>query len=124
MTDVNYGATLEAINNKADRDLNNTYLVPSPIDYVIETGANEDNSQWYRLWKSGWLEQGGQGYFKDNQIVTFLKPYKNTNYSLSGVRVTSGGTFGTKDLTATGFTVWNADENYSTSGWYACGYSA
>ena len=37
MTDINYGATLEALNNKVDLDLGN--LNPVPADYIVNWGG-------------------------------------------------------------------------------------
>lgn len=52
-------------------------------DYVVERYNNGTN--WYRVYKSGWIEQGGVtgalGYNTSNTI-NFLKPYQNTNYSV------------------------------------------
>lgn len=52
----------------------------STLDYVVERGTS--GNQWYELWKSGRLIQGG---VVDNALaagtsVTLLKPYKDTNY--------------------------------------------
>ena len=57
MAEINVGQISEALNNKADLDLNNT----NPFaDYVIEWKAPTSSDQsWYRLYKSGWIEQGG-----------------------------------------------------------------
>ena len=52
-------------------------------DYVVEFQVNSDGS-WYRKYKSGWLEQGGGFASNDdtNTVVTLLKPYANTTYSI------------------------------------------
>lgn len=52
-------------------------------DYVVEFQVNVDGS-WYRKYKSGWLEQGGGFASNDdtNTVVTLLKPYANTTYSI------------------------------------------
>lgn len=79
MTDVNTddGAMLEALNDKADRDLNNTV---NTVDYVVERGGN--SSKWYKRWKSGWLEQGGIQDLNNGGDIQFLKPYANTNVTV------------------------------------------
>ena len=66
--------------SKADTALSN---VLANIDYVVESQVNADGS-WYRKYKSGWLEQGGGFSSNDatNTIVTLLKPYANTTYSI------------------------------------------
>lgn len=53
-------------------------------DYVVESQVNVDGS-WYRKYKSGWLEQGGQtaGIAGSTPTtVTLLKPYNNTAYNV------------------------------------------
>jgi len=88
MSDINVGAMAEAINDKADRDLNN---VTSGIDYVIEsqlpTAAN--NYTWYRKYKSGWVEQGCLS-IKDGTTFNFPIEMASTNYSV--VALTKVGT--------------------------------
>jgi len=56
---IDTGEILEALNDKADRDLHNTQPVVG--DYVVEwqTPTSSNNYTWYRLYKSGWVEQGG-----------------------------------------------------------------
>ena len=57
---------------KADRDLNNT---PANIDYVVKTGSSA--AGWYRLYKSGWIEQGG---VSAESIITLPKEMADTSY--------------------------------------------
>lgn len=74
-------AELQAVDSsKADTSLSN---VLTNIDYVVESQVNADGS-WYRKYKSGWLEQGGGFGSNDatDTIVTLLKPYANTTYSI------------------------------------------
>ena len=70
----------QGLSGKADTNLGN---VPSNYDYVVESQVNADGS-WYRKYKSGWLEQGGGFVSNDatDTIVTLLKPYANTTYSI------------------------------------------
>ena len=58
MAEINVGQISEALNNKADLDLNNTQPL---ADYVVEyqRPTADNNYTWYRLYKSGWVEQGG-----------------------------------------------------------------
>lgn len=49
---------------------------------VIETYQN--GSSWYRVYSDGWCEQGGVDTGTGSEkTITFLKPFANTNYSLS-----------------------------------------
>ena len=56
------------------------------MDYVVEDWQQGQN--WYRVWKSGWVEQGG-GFTVKNDYVTetisFRKPFKNTTYYASAM---------------------------------------
>lgn len=104
--------------------------------YISESKYNSDGS-WYRKWSDGWIEQGGYfiskvtSYMED--VVTYLKPFKNTNY---GLFVTIGIT-GKNDapfqaaytqpikLTTTSFTkIFYPSDGTRECKWYACGMGA
>lgn len=53
------GITVEVLNDKLDADLGNSKYskFDAVIDYQEPTASN--NYTWYRLYKSGWVEQGG-----------------------------------------------------------------
>lgn len=74
------GIVLEALNGKADLDLNN---VPGNYDYVVEE-ITDGNGRWARVWKSGKLEAGGYTttttVSQVNEVITFLRPFADTNY--------------------------------------------
>lgn len=80
--DINFGAITEALNDKADRDLNNTNPV---ADYVVER-YDDEQGNWYEVWKSGKLRQGG--FFGSNvsswtnATINYMKPFSDTKYSL------------------------------------------
>lgn len=60
-----------------------TYL-GQETDYVVESQVNADGS-WYRKYKSGWVEQGGQTPTVAGgatTTVTLLKPYNNAVYNV------------------------------------------
>lgn len=51
------------------------------IRYIVEEYHSE--TQWYKIWSDGWVEQGG--YIinpSSNETVNLLKPYNNINYSV------------------------------------------
>ena len=55
------------------------------VDYVVESKLpTEEDPTWYRLYKSGWIEQGGRYVFSSSAYTQFnlLKEMANTNYSL------------------------------------------
>lgn len=154
--EVNYsvGQLLEAINNKADLDgsnLDNTSfetfinsLVDAKlgnIDYVIESKvATDEDPTWYRVYKSGWVEQGGQtdsitasSNANKSITITFNKPFIDTNYLVQMTYKNGGSGYAgsqchANNLTTTSCTlnVWS-NEGYSATTalfWYACGQSA
>ena len=60
MTAIDTGMILEALNDKTDRNCRNidtTSGADVVIEYQLPTAQN--NHRWYRLYKSGWIEQGG-----------------------------------------------------------------
>lgn len=64
---------LEALNDKADRDLMN---VATGADVVVEyqmPNAN-NNYTWYRKYASGWIEQGGRSPNTSDAQVTITFP--------------------------------------------------
>lgn len=79
MADINTGAFSEALNLKADIDLRN--IDTNKCDIVIEYQEPdpENDYKWYRLYASGWVEQGGTA---DTQNATINLPIlmANTHY--------------------------------------------
>jgi hypothetical protein len=66
ISEVLWNGFLSALDNKANKDLDNTPLATA--DYVVETWQKADKTAWYRKYKSGWVEQGG-GPVRDNPIT-------------------------------------------------------
>jgi len=82
---INYGAFSEALNDKSDRDLRNiTADADCVIEWQLPTEGN--NYTWYRLYKSGWLEQGGwvpknwSSSTYNGYTVSFPKAFANLGY--------------------------------------------
>lgn len=72
----------QAINN-LENEVNSLKVIETGADYVVASGHTEDNTQWYRKWKSGWLEQGGVGDYNVNKFhITLLKSFVDTNYTV------------------------------------------
>ena len=66
--------------------------LPENSDYVIESQepTEANGYTWYRLYKSGWVEQGGFG--TKNEIITLAVTMKDTNYgALAGLCITGIG---------------------------------
>ena len=96
--------------------------------------ATEDQS-WYNLYSDGWIEQGGRFYNNADvaNTISFLKPFKNTDYSLLINHGVSGkydnSIAGRHSDEAYGYTTTNFQAyTYNGSGlnwivWRACGYA-
>lgn len=121
--DINVGGVLEALNGKVDIDFNNA---AANIDYVVE--SYNDGNNWYRVYKSGWIEQGGVNVAKET-TVNLLKPYNSKNYV---VQVTfnnsssQNGTYGVNasSKTSTSFKFITSSGSENIMAWYACGQGA
>ena len=103
---------------------------------VVESYRND--TQWYRVWSDGWVEQGGyltEALMPLTFTITFLKAFADTNYT-HVIGATSVGTSRyangyysstTKATTNIGVHVQSAAENFGKNcrvDWYACGQGA
>lgn len=118
------GLNAEMFNGKADTDLAN---VASNIDYVVE--SYKDGNNWYRKYKSGWLEQGGIYTTSTNiENITFLKPFAHIPTIQATVAVADNtfqnGTVEIHNLTTLGFTKQYVINVVGGWSWYACGQGA
>ena len=98
MSDIDFGAISEALNDKMDRDANNIESPRLPIFLVdVQYPTPENNYRWYRLYSDGWIEQGGYQAVGDDARVTvaLTKPMADTNYTV---------TFGNRSSTYTAST--------------------
>ena len=132
--EINVNNLSEMINDKMDNDMGN---LPQNIDYVVEwKSPTSSNPSWYRLYKSGWIEQGGRvTNTAASGTLTFNKPFFDTGYVVIATEGDTTTAEGNGTDTAgygenIGFT------NYTTSScrysvgasrffaWYACGMVA
>ena len=104
--------------------------------WVVESYRND--TQWYRVWSDGWIEQGGNpknSLWGSSTIINFFKPFADTNYIIvAGTRAADGetqcggtATFSrTKTTTSIVIVVNNWSNNYIGvyGEWYACGMGA
>lgn len=60
--------------------------IPQPKTYVTKTWSSE--TEWYRVWSDGFIEQGGHG---TGSTCTFSTPFSNKNYTFN-VNPSSGYT--------------------------------
>ena len=141
VTDIAASSAVQtALNGKAATDLSNgtkatqtniNNIMPDAMDYVVDS-YSDDAGNWYRVYKSGWIEQGGLTIFATSGTsVTFLKPFLNDAYSITTGAYSND--IYTKSLniynkTATAF-VGNATTDgggtvQTPVSWYACGQGA
>lgn len=95
------------------------------VHCVVETYVN--GTSWYRVYDDNWCEQGGSFTCSSaGQILTYLIPFIDTNYTMSA----SGGTnkYGNVafyNRTTTQCACWISDDDSFNAGiidWHACGY--
>lgn len=115
-------------------DLNNKVSKSDLLEVqcVVETYVN--GTSWYRVYSDRWCEQGGKipftatgGWTAGN--ITFLKPFKDTNYYINGRgnwgdRVSCDFGVNNKTTTAVNVTVAINTLTSENGAWYACGYIA
>lgn len=93
------------------------------LDYVVE--SYNDGTNWYRKYKSGWLEQGGVA---TSNNVTLLKPMANANYSVYMSQSYNGegsSAYAAQphNRTTTSFSYFQY-QGYFNAFWYVCGKGA
>lgn len=102
----------------------------SMSDYVVSSYVNATTGQWYRQWKSGWLEQGGIQKQGAGFTFTLIKPFLNTKYFVSAQMVsnspnTNNVLVSFLNLRAQTTTYFQLEfTTYSDTVWYACGKGA
>ena len=102
----------------------------SMSDYVVSSFVNATTGQWYRQWKSGWLEQGGIQKQGAGFTFTLIKPFLNTKYFVSAQMVsnspnTNNVLVSFLNLRAQTTTYFQLEfTTYSDTVWYACGKGA
>lgn len=85
------GLNSSLFNGKMDRDMNNA---ASNVDCVVESKyPTAADPSWYRLYKSGWIEQGGSSAPVSDygsETVYFSKEMNDTSYSISVTSIWNG----------------------------------
>lgn len=123
---INIDSVASQISKKANRNLDNT----ENVDYVIEwQGPTGSDNQWYRLYKSGWIEQGGMTgspMTSISKVITFPKKMSgNYTWQVTGSWTpgSSGYNEGANNMGATGMTLTCSDYNGLYMSWYVCGFA-
>lgn len=91
------------------------------ISTIVDEWKSEDGKQWYRVWSSGFIEQGGYRSSKGN-VVSFTVPFTNVNYSFfifckNGSSVDSDYDWYSNKTTNSITTL-----KQEVGAWYACGF--
>lgn len=75
---IDVNAIADVLNNKVDLAEGANQ---ASVDYVVESQlpTAQNNYTWYRLYKSGWVEQGGSVGTGETTLV-FLKQMQDTTY--------------------------------------------
>lgn len=125
----------QGLSGKADTNLGN---IPSNYDYVVES-YRDANGNWYRLYKNGWLEQGGVitniSIGTPDLTMTLLKPFADANYcviltgahadySNNNIGVQYGNVYYGCLLNGGRTTTSFKYRSGNGAGWYTCGQSA
>lgn len=122
-----------ALSGKAAADLSNVSrlaqaaadnLLPQAMDYVVESKLpTEEDSSWYRRYKSGWLEQGG---ISVGDTVSYPVAFASAVYGLILTGHFSGSYYASlvNTKTATGFTVFQGQGYVGGCEWRASGMGA
>lgn len=122
------GETIQDANVIAAGEVLNDVATLKGYDYVVE--SYDDGANWYRIYKSGWIEQGGAvSTVATSNTVTYLKPFKNYPYVSLTRYSTYSGAISMASYWINGFTArssttftFGADPgNSSFILWYACG---
>ena len=129
---IEVGGITESLNDKTDRDMRNVDTVAGAdavIEYQVPTEGN--NYTWYRKYKSGWVEQGGQcSISKDTTtIVTMPIEMSNTRYSVmitpaAAIQTAGDGNFTVTRDSTTQFGWCNGDDFSGTGLWEVRGMAA
>ena len=130
---IDYDNLIAASVYKADTNLSNINTttdilnnsLPSNMDYIIESWR--DGVNWYRIYKSGWVEQGGQVFISYNgQPINLWITMADSNYSIT-TSSTAGRFASASNPTTTGFVAYTGDDGSFNSGlmrWEVKGYKA
>lgn len=100
---------IRPVNLLKESDLNDAYtlkgILPVEMDYVVETWNSGNN--FYRVYKSGWVKQGGYVNGKGDTYVSYFKQMAGLTYTCFVTRISDNSN-------TTNYNVWirNAQVNY------------
>ena len=89
---------------------------------------NDADGNWYRVYKSGWIEQGGEAAAGTSVTITFPKAFKNTNYTVVATTIGTNSEIYAQCIqrtSASQMIIYNRGGSSSQAkSWYACGQGA
>lgn len=99
-------------------------VTQADVDYVIETYTS--GTSWYRIYKSGWCEQGGR-INNTNTYVTLLQTMADTDYTIT--MCSENGNYQTtcvenNTITTTGFRIVSGGWSGNYTWWQVAGMKA
>lgn len=107
----------------------NAFDTLNKVDHGVTVSVEYNGTQFCRTYSDGWLEQGnsanGSTTITQNTAIYFIKPFRDTNYTLCGpgfVIASYGRQTATKYTNR--FETGSNAQNCGTNGWFACGYGA
>jgi hypothetical protein len=103
------------------------------ISKVVEEWKSEDGKQWYRVWSSGFVEQGGTSSVTTagfQGVISLVKPFSQTNYAVTFCAAVPSRTaddyyshnIEKRDTTTFTFSDTMVRSTTANFLWYACGY--
>lgn len=114
---INVNQLSNSLQTKMDIDGGN-----ATFPHVVETYQNE--TDWYRIWSDGWVEQGGR-IASGNTTINLLKSFADTNYCVSmaqkGAASASVSRVAVESITKTTITITGTASNNTPAYWRACG---
>ena len=132
MADINFGAITEALNNKVDLVMG---VPQDAVDYVVamQRPTADNNYTWYRKYKSGWVEQGGQVQNSNQSTfdtVALPVEMSDANYMVNLTSGVSGNAFVLRATNRTVISFVIACDKFSNTDpvgaklWSVCGMAA
>lgn len=130
---IDYDNLIDASVYKADTNLSNINTtinilngsLPSDMDYIVESWRSGVN--WYRIYRSGWVEQGGQVFINYNgQPINLWITMADSDYSIT-TSSTASRFASASNPTTTGFVAYTGDDGSFNTGhmrWEVKGYKA
>ena len=123
---ANWGDFMTQLEAKADNSLASC---PANLDFVVDSWRSADQMSWYRLYRSGWVEQGGFA-LRATPVFNWPMPFLDLNYSVSvsTYRTNSDAQFTGGGIVCSKTTTGISAVNYTSSqvvnlAFFGCGFA-